>query len=90
MDEYDDDVIEDTAETDETMLDESIETSDVGDTANVGETSVEIDVEELVAELEAEGISDVDCNGKVRKRLEEILEQKRAMEELADFDDYDV
>ena len=70
---------------------------DIDDTAeavkassNVGETSVEIDVEELIAELEA------DCNTShpakeesSRKRLEDILEERRIAHELDEIDEFD-
>lgn len=59
-------------------------------TDNVGEASVEIDVESLVAEVEAEAADGVDANGRVRRRLEAILERKRRHDDLADFEDYDL
>ena len=61
------------------------------ETDNVGDPSVEINVEELIHELEAEGGSSL--LGKeqaAKRRLEELMEQKRAKRELEDFDDYDV
>jgi len=58
-------------------------------TANVGETSVEIDVEELIAELEADsGVSSGSTEGDPRKRLEKILEERRAARELEEMDEY--
>lgn len=58
-------------------------------TANVGETSVEIDVEELIAELEADcGVSSGDCETDPRKRLEQLLEERRAARELEDIDEF--
>ena len=59
-------------------------------TDNVGEASVEIDVESLVAEFEAEASDGVDANGRVRRRLEAIIERKRRHDDLADFEDYDL
>jgi hypothetical protein len=59
-------------------------------TDNVGEASVEIDVESLVAEFEAEADDGVDKSGRVRRRLEAILERKRRHAALMDFDDYDI
>lgn len=56
----------------------------------IGEGSVQIDVESLVAEFEAEASSGVDANGRIRKRLEAIAERKRRHEELMDFEDYDI
>lgn len=60
-------------------------------TDNVGDPSVEINVESLIRELEADGlINRIDQEKNTRLRLEELMEQKRAMRELEDFDDYDV
>ena len=60
-------------------------------TDNVGDPSVEINVEDLISELEADGIvAEPDQQGETRKRLEELMEQKRALRELEDFDDYDI
>ena len=83
---------DDLVEVDE--LDEDLDQEDSTDdlatqTANVGETSVEIDVEELIAELEAEsGVSADNCEEDPRKRLEKILEERRAARELEDIDEF--
>ena len=61
-------------------------------TDNVGDASVEINVEELINELEADGLTEA-CTGEhleKKKRLEELMEQRRAQQDLEDFDDYDV
>ena len=61
---------------------------DVSD--NVGDPSVEINVENLIHELEADGlVNHIDQEKNTRLRLEELMEKKRAMRELEDFDDYD-
>lgn len=57
---------------------------------NVGGSSVEIDAEQLLAEVEAEAAHGVDASGRVRKRLEAIMERKRRHEDLIDFDEYDL
>lgn len=58
-------------------------------TDNVGEQSIEINVENLIAELEAESqhakSGDVQC---ARHKLEEYLERKRIAEALEDFEDF--
>lgn len=60
-------------------------------TDNVGDPSVEINVEELIHELEAQGLSSqLGREGAARRRLEELMERRRARRELEDFDDYDV
>ncbi len=58
-------------------------------TDNVGDPSVEINVEELLQTLESEhpGGLESKSNG-TRHRLEEIMESKRARQDLEDFDDY--
>lgn len=84
MNERENDVIEEDVELDDVALDSG------GSTDNVGETSVEFDVEDLIAEVEAEVPDGVDSDGKMRKRLEEVLEKKQTDEDLADFEDYDI
>lgn len=58
-------------------------------TDNVGEQSIEINVEGLIAELEAESghgkSTDDQC---ARRKLEEYLERKRIARELEDFEDF--
>jgi len=71
--------------------DTEIEIAKDSATDNVGEASVELNVEELIAEIEAESqvnAADPDC--KVRRRLEDMLDRKRSAEELIDFEDYDI
>ena len=60
------------------------------DSDNVGGSSVEIDVEQLLAEVESEVPNGVDADGHVRKRLEAIMERKRQHDELVDFEEYDL
>ena len=60
-------------------------------TDNVGETSVEINIEELIAELEADaGMEHNTDEAATKKRLEEILEQRRQEHELAEMDEFDL
>ena len=63
---------------------------DDDDSDNVGATSVEIDAEQLLAEVEAEAAHGVDPSGRVRRRLEAIMERKRRHMDLIDFDEYDL
>lgn len=51
---------------------------------NIGDVSVEINVEELIAELEGSADSSAARKKEVRRRLEEIREQREAMRELED------
>jgi hypothetical protein len=58
---------------------------------NVGEHSVEINVETLIAELEADShrgrTRDVHC---ARRKLEEYLERKRVAHDIEDFEDFEI
>jgi hypothetical protein len=60
------------------------------ETDNVGDPSVEINVEELIHELEVDGVTRPGGEQAAKRRLEELMEKKRAKRELEDFDDYDV
>lgn len=57
---------------------------------NVGDVSVEINVEELIAEFESLQSSDAARRKEIRKRLEEIREQREAMKELEDTFSFDL
>lgn len=63
--------------------------AEVAVTDNVGEQSIEINVEGLIAELEAESqhakAPEVHC---ARRKLEDYLERKRIARELEDFEDF--
>lgn len=86
--EFEEDVEEEEEKTDE-LEDEEEEEGEPTD--NVGDPSVEINVEELIHELEADGlVSRIDKEKTTRKRLEELMEKKRAMRELEDFEDYKI
>ena len=62
----------------------------VAETDNVGDPSVEINVEELIHELEAEGAGQPGREQAAKRRLEELMEKKRAKRELEDFEDYEI
>ena len=65
-------------------------TAGSGSTDNVGEASVEFDVEELIAELEADsGPQSNSTEASARKRLEEVLEKRRVAHELEELDEFD-
>jgi signal transduction histidine kinase len=72
----------------EEAADESLE-AEVAVTDNVGEQSIEINVESLIAEVEAESqhnkLPDAQC---ARHKLEDYLERKRIARELEDFEDF--
>jgi len=60
-------------------------------TDNIGDASVEINVEQLISELESNGLV-TDCmrEHQTKRRLEEILEKRWAKKALEDFDDYEL
>lgn len=80
----DDDDIEDEDDSDDSEEGEEAETD------NVGDASVEINVEDLIHELEVVAGGRAGGELAARRRLEEIMEQKRSKRDLEDFEDYDV
>ena len=77
------DEVDDEIEDVETEDLDGIETIvDVADVDNVGDISVEINVEELVAKLEATDDEDLSRKREIHKRLEELEDQRRANEVL--------
>jgi hypothetical protein len=77
-------------EDDEEAEDEETEAEATTETDNVGDPSVEINVEELIHELEVDGVTRPGREQAAKRRLEELMEKKRAKRELEDFDDYEV
>jgi len=57
---------------------------------NVGDVSVEINVEDLIAEFEASQNAEAARKKEIRRRLEEIAEQRAAMKELEDTFSFDM
>ena len=60
------------------------------ETDNVGDPSVEINVEELIHELEVDGVTRPGREQAAKRRLEELMERKRSKRDLEDFDNYEV
>ncbi len=56
----------------------------------VGYSSVVFDVDNLVAEFEAETGDPANHSNRLRRRLEAIAERKRRHDDLLDFADYDL
>ncbi len=79
VDELEIDVEEDEVEDDDEAL--SADALD-DDDDNIGDISVEINVEELVAKLEAAGEDDVERKRLIRKRLNELEEQRREAQDI--------
>lgn len=71
------DGIEESEESEDTIVLE-----DVSDIDNVGDISVEINVEELVAKIEAGEDDDGEHKKEIHRRLEELNEQRIVEEEL--------
>ena len=82
--------IEDEDDDKESEEEDSGTSEAAAETDNVGDASVEINVEELIHELEVDNGSHPGREQAAKRRLEELMEKKRAMRELEDFDDYDV
>ena len=77
-------------EDDEESEEEESSGEAAAETDNVGDASVEINVEELIHELEGDGVARPGREQAAKRRLEELMEKKRAKRELEDFDDYEV
>ena len=77
-------------DSDEELTEETVVLTETGVTDNVGDVSVEINVEELVAEIEASQGDDAHMKMELRKRLEKIQEQKAAAKELDNTFDIDL
>jgi hypothetical protein len=59
-------------------------------TDNVGDISVEVNVEDLIAQIEAESKGGQPVTGSARRKIEDILEEKRVAKEIMDMDDFDI
>jgi len=61
------------------------------DTDNVGDASVEINLDELLVEVEAAGLSTEHFEeAAARKKLDDILEEKRTSKDVSDFEDFEI
>ena len=81
--EVDDDVEEEASE--DTLVSEDNEDDD-----NIGDISVEINVEELVAKIEASGSDDASRKREIRRRLEDLQERRSNNEDLDSTYDFDL
>jgi hypothetical protein len=91
--ELQDDEEEDVVDDDEEFLEVAEDTvvfSTAKNSDNVGDVSVEINVEELIAEFESSQSVEVARKKEIRRRLEEIWEQRQAMKELEDTFSFDM
>ena len=62
----------------------------VAPTDNVGDISVEVNVEDLIAQIESESKGGPAPDGSARRKIEDILEEKRVAREIMDLEDFDV
>lgn len=62
----------------------------VATTDNVGDISVEVNVEDLIAQIESESKTSAAADGSARRRIEDILEEKRIAREIMDLEDFDI
>jgi hypothetical protein len=85
VDELDDDIEDDNVDEDD-----DVEDMDDDDDDNVGDISVEINVEELVAKLEATDSDDVARRRQIRRRLEELEEMRRESRDLDSTFNFDL
>lgn len=70
---------------------ETTEVERVVPTDNVGDISVEVNVEDLIAEIEAESKIGRSAPGSsARRRIEDILDEKRVAREIQDLEDFDI
>ena len=74
----------------EEIPEETVVLPETANSDNVGDVSVEINVEELVAEIEASQECDAHTKKEIRRRLEDIQEQKEALHEIDDTFDIDL
>lgn len=58
-------------------------------TDNVGDISVEVNVEDLIAQIESESKGGAP-DGSARRKIEDILEEKRIAKEIMDLEDFDI
>jgi chaperonin cofactor prefoldin len=82
--EAEDDTADVAIDEEESIPDDTIVFSTAKGSDNVGDVSVEINVEELIAEFEKSQDSEAARKKEIRRRLEEIREQREAMRELED------
>lgn len=59
-------------------------------TDNVGDISVEVNVEDLIAQIETESKGGLAPDGSARRKIEDILEEKRVAKEIMDLEDFDI
>ena len=69
---------------------DTIVSEDLTDVDNVGDISVEIDVEELIAKIEAGEGDAAEHQKEIRRRLDELDEQRKADQEVDSTFNFDI
>jgi hypothetical protein len=72
-DELPDDELSDESDADDTLA-ETVVLSDDDDDVSVGDSTIEMDIEKLVAKLDASDSEDVHHRAEIRRKLEELRE----------------
>lgn len=81
----------DVAEVPETEQETEVEAAPAAATTdNVGDISVEVNVEDLIAQIESESKTGAAADGSARRKIEDILEEKRVARETMDLEDFDI
>lgn len=75
---------------DDDVPEDTIVFSTAKNSDNIGDVSVEINVEDLIAEFEASQNAEAARKKEIRRRLEEIAEQRAAMKDLEDTFSFDM
>ncbi len=78
------------AEAEAEVEEQDTEAPPVSATDNVGDISVEVNVEDLIAQIESESKGGPVPDGLARRKIEDILEEKRVAREIMDLDDFDI
>ena len=86
----DEEELEEESEESEETEESEAEDAPAADTDNVGDASVEINVEELIHELEVQNGHGPGKEQAAKRRLEDLMERKRSKRELEDFEDYEI
>lgn len=80
-DDIDDDDIDDAVSSEDTVI-LSVDDDDDGDDDNVGDLSVELNIEELVAKLEDTDSDDVARRRLIKRRLEELRDERDSLKDI--------
>lgn len=80
-DDIEDDDDDDSVSSEDTVV-LSVDDDDDGDDDNIGDLSVELNIEELVAKLEDTDSEDVARRRQIKRRLEELRDERDSMKDI--------